>query len=84
MGLPNKMIKVIYGDKEIEIEWREGLTVADAISRLCELHDCDAIRIMGAGVGSEESRRYVSKMDFEKTLISDGEEIYILPLIVGG
>ncbi|MBI4837534.1 MAG: MoaD/ThiS family protein [Candidatus Portnoybacteria bacterium] len=82
------MIRIIYSDKEIEIEWREGITVADAVLRLCELHGCDAIRIMGrimgAGVGQEENCRYVCKMDFEKTLVSDGEEIYILPLIVGG
>jgi len=78
------MIKVIYGDAEIEIEWYEGITVADAVSRLCELHDCDAIRIMGAGVGQEENCRYVCKMDFKKTLVSDGEKIFILPLIVGG
>lgn len=78
------MIKVIYSDKEIEIEWREGLTVAEAVSRLCELSDCDAIRIMGAGVGPEEDCKYVCKMDFEKTLVSDGEKIFILPLIAGG
>ena len=78
------MIKVIYGDAEIEIEWYEGITVADAVSRLCELHDCDAIRIMGAGVGQEENCRYICRMDFGKTPISGREEIYILTLIVGG
>jgi sulfur carrier protein ThiS len=79
------MIKVIYGEKEIEISWREGLTVAEAVLRLCELSDCDVARIMGAGVGQEEENCiYVCRTNFEKTFVSDGEEIFILPMVVGG
>ena len=74
------MIKIIYSEREKEIEWREGITVEDAVFQFCEACDCDAVRIMGAGLDG----RYVGKIEFKNTPVPDGAEIYILPWVVGG
>jgi len=65
------MIKV-NGKKH---SWFEGMTVADLIKGLPDSYPYPVVRING---------QYVSRPNFEKTMIPDNGDIFFLPMIVGG
>ncbi|MFC1516679.1 sulfur carrier protein ThiS [Thermodesulfobacteriota bacterium] len=60
---------------EKEFAWREGMTVADLLKKLNNAGHYAVIRI---------DYKYVSRPYFEKTLIPDNADVYLLPMISGG
>ena len=58
-----------------KISWHEGMTVADLLKDLNDSHYYAVVRI---------NDKHVSRPYFEKTLIPDKAEVYLLPMIAGG
>jgi sulfur carrier protein len=55
--------------------WVEGMTVADLIESLSDPFPYPVIRING---------QYVSRPNYEATIIPEHADIFLLPMIVGG
>ena len=55
--------------------WREGMTVADLLRDIDDSHHYAVVRI---------NDKHVSRPYFEKTLIPDNSEVFLIPLIAGG
>ncbi len=55
--------------------WQEGMTVADLLEELDDAHRYAVVRI---------NETYVSRPNFEETIIPDGSEVFLVPMIVGG
>ena len=55
--------------------WREGMTVADLLNDMQDSHPYAVVRI---------DETYVSRPNFEKTIIPDGAEVFLVPMIAGG
>ena len=66
------MMIQINGEKH---PWHEGMTVADLIDGLSNSHPYPVVRI---------NNQYVSRPNFEKTLVPDNANIFLLPMIAGG
>ena len=58
-----------------QIAWREGLTVSDLLDALDDPHPYAAVRI---------NEHYVTRPDFENTIIPEDAEVYLIPMIAGG
>ncbi len=58
-----------------KVSWREGMTVADLLKILSESDHCAVVRI---------NDKHVSRPFFEKTLIPDNSDVFLIPMIVGG
>ncbi len=65
------MIKV--GKKDLP--WREGMTVADLLKDLGDSFPYEVVRI---------NEKTVSKPNFDKTLVPDNSEVFLIPMITGG
>ena len=57
------------------LPWREGMTVSDLLREIDDTHPYAVVRI---------DERYVSRPNFEKALIPDGSEVFLIPMIAGG
>jgi len=55
--------------------WYEGMTLKDLLEDLEDLHHYAVIRI---------NDKHVSRPYFEKTLIPDNSEVFLISLIAGG
>ena len=55
--------------------WREGMTIIDLLEELSDPYSYAVVRI---------NDKYVSKPNFDKTLIPDESEIFLIPMIAGG
>jgi thiamine biosynthesis protein ThiS len=55
--------------------WRERMTIADLLHDLDDSYQYAVVRI---------NDKSVSKPNFEKTLIPDDVEVFLLPLVAGG
>jgi len=66
------MIRV--GD-EIELSWREGLTVEDLLRDVPDGPHCAAVRVNG---------RIVARPLYTRTLVPDGAQVHLVPMIAGG
>ena len=55
--------------------WREGMTVSDLLKDLNDSYSYAVVRI---------NDTQVSKPDFDKTVIPDNAEIFLIPMIAGG
>ena len=55
--------------------WHEGMTVADLLKDLNDSYSYAVVRI---------NDRQISKPSFEKTLIPDNSEVFLIPMIAGG
>jgi thiamine biosynthesis protein ThiS len=64
---------ILVGEKEIS--WTDGMTVADLFIIIEDSYSYAAIRL---------NDRVVSSPNFETTLVPDGSQVYLLPLIAGG
>ena len=64
---------ILVGEKEIS--WTDGMTVADLFIIIENSYSYAAIRL---------NDRVVSSPNFETTLVPDGSQVYLLPLIAGG
>ena len=56
-------------------DWREGMTVADFLKDMQDSHPYAVVRI---------NETNVSRPNFEKTVIPDGTEVFLVPMIAGG
>ncbi|MEE8552158.1 MAG: sulfur carrier protein ThiS [Desulfobacterales bacterium] len=58
-----------------KVPWREGMTVADLLKVLSDSDHYVVVRI---------NDKHVSRPFFEKTLIPDNSDVFLIPMIVGG
>jgi thiamine biosynthesis protein ThiS len=58
-----------------ERAWRAGMTVADLLKDIDNSRHCSVVRI---------NNKHVSSPNFEKALIPDNAEVFLLPMIAGG
>jgi len=58
-----------------EFPWREGMTVADLLKDLDDSYTYVLVRI---------NHKQVSKPDFDKTVIPDNSEVFLVPMVAGG
>ena len=58
-----------------KVSWHEGMTVADLLKILSDSDHYVVVRI---------NDKYVSRPFFEKTLIPDTSDVFLIPMIVGG
>ena len=57
------------------IDWREGMTISDLLIEINDPHPYAVVRI---------NQSYVSRPNFDKTIIPDDAEVYLIPMIAGG
>ncbi len=55
--------------------WHDGMTVSDLLKELDDPHLYAVVRI---------NEQYVSRPNFEQTIIPDDAEIFLIPMIAGG
>ncbi|OPX38919.1 MAG: thiamine biosynthesis protein ThiS [Desulfobacteraceae bacterium 4484_190.2] len=60
---------------EKKVTWREGMTVADLLNDLNDSYTYILVRI---------NHKQVSRPDFDKTLIPDNSELFLVPMVAGG
>jgi sulfur carrier protein ThiS len=60
---------------DIELFWREGMTLGDLLRELGDPYPYAVARMGG---------RLISQLDFEKTPVPRNSEVFLLPLIAGG
>lgn len=65
------MVKV--GGKNIP--WYEKMTVADLLNDINDPYKYVVVRI---------NKKYISRPNFKKTLVSDHSEVFLIPMISGG
>jgi thiamine biosynthesis protein ThiS len=58
-----------------KVSWHEGMTVADLLKVLSDSDHYVVVRI---------NEKHVSRPFFEKTLIPDNSDVFLIPMIVGG
>ena len=58
-----------------KVSWHEGMTVADLLKVLSDSDHYVVVRI---------NEKHVSRPFFEKTLIQDNSDVFLIPMIVGG
>jgi thiamine biosynthesis protein ThiS len=58
-----------------DMDWFEGMTISNLIETIDNTDHCAAVRLNNV---------LVSSPNFDKTIIHDNAEIYLLPLIAGG
>jgi thiamine biosynthesis protein ThiS len=61
------------GDQKIG--WREGMTVSDLLEALDDAHPYAVVRI---------NDTYVSRPHFDKTVIPDNAQVFLVPMVAGG
>jgi thiamine biosynthesis protein ThiS len=57
------------------IDWREGMTISDLLIEINDPHPYAVVRI---------NQSYVSRPNFNKTIIPDDAEVYLIPMVAGG
>ena len=57
------------------IDWHEGMTISDLLIEINDPHPYAVVRI---------NQTYVSRPNFDKTIIPDDAEVYLIPMIAGG
>ena len=65
------MIKVA----DRQISWREGMTVSDLLAEIKDPHPYAVVRI---------NSQYVTRPNFDHTLVPDDAEVFLIPMIAGG
>ena len=65
------MIKI----KGKDFPWREGMTVSDLLNDLNDSYTYIVVRI---------NQKQVSRPNFDKTLIPDNSEVFLVPMVAGG
>ena len=58
-----------------EYAWREGMTIADLLNDMQDSHPYAVVRI---------DSTFISRPNFENTIIPDGAEVFLVPMIAGG
>jgi sulfur carrier protein ThiS len=58
-----------------EYPWREGMTISDLLKDVGDPYPYAVVRVEG---------RLISAPDFERTLVPDNQEVFLIPMIAGG
>ena len=58
-----------------QIVWREGMTVSDLLAEIKDPHPYAVVRI---------NEQYITRPNFEHTLVPDDAEVFLIPMIAGG
>ena len=58
-----------------QVVWREGMTVADLLAEIKDPHPYAVVRI---------NEQYITRPNFEHTLVPDDAEVFLIPMIAGG
>ena len=58
-----------------DFPWREGMTVADLLKDLDDSYTYIVVRV---------NDKQVSRPNFDKTLIPDKAEVFLVPMVAGG
>jgi thiamine biosynthesis protein ThiS len=58
-----------------DFPWREGMTVADLLKDLDDSYTYVLVRI---------NHKQVSRPDFNRTVIPDNSEVFLVPMVAGG
>jgi len=58
-----------------QISWREGMTVSDLLAEIEDPYPYAVVRI---------NAQYVTRPNFEHTLVPDDSEVFLIPMIAGG
>jgi thiamine biosynthesis protein ThiS len=61
--------------KDKEFPWREGMTIEDLLRDLDDSYTYVLVRI---------NDKQVSRPDFDKTVIPDNSEVFLVPMVAGG
>jgi thiamine biosynthesis protein ThiS len=57
------------------VTWHQGMTISDLLNELNDPHPYAVVRI---------NEKYVSRPNFDKTIIPDDAEVFLIPMIAGG
>ena len=55
--------------------WHDGMTVSDLLKQIDDSHPYAVVRI---------NEQYVSRPNFEQTIIPDDADVFLIPMIAGG
>jgi len=58
-----------------KIPWKSGMTVSHLLQEIADAHQYAVIRV---------NDKYVSRPSFDRYVIPDNAEIYLIPMIAGG
>ena len=58
-----------------KVPWQSGMTVSQLLQEIADAHQYAVIRVNG---------KYVSRPSFDRFVIPDNAEIYLIPMIAGG
>ena len=58
-----------------KVTWHEGITISDLLTEIQDSHPYPVVRI---------GDQYVSRPNFDKTIVPDESEVYLIPMIAGG
>jgi thiamine biosynthesis protein ThiS len=61
------------GDRQLP--WHAGMTVSDLLDALEDPHPYAVVRI---------NEQYITRPNFEKTIVPDNAQVFLLPMIAGG
>ena len=57
------------------VAWHKGMTITDLLNEIKDTHPYAVVRI---------GNKYVSRPNFDKTIIPDDAEVFLIPMIAGG
>jgi len=57
------------------VDWHAGMTISDLLTEINDPHPYAVVRI---------DQTYVSRPNFDKTIIPDNAEVYLIPMVAGG
>jgi thiamine biosynthesis protein ThiS len=57
------------------VDWHAGMTISDLLIEINDPHPYAVVRI---------DQTYVSRPNFDKTIVPDNAEVYLIPMVAGG
>ena len=57
------------------VAWHEGMTISGLLSEIKDTHPYPVVRICD---------KYVSRPNFDKTIVPDNSVVFLIPMIAGG
>jgi thiamine biosynthesis protein ThiS len=58
-----------------KLPWHKGMTVSELLNTLNDPHPYAVVRI---------NEQYITRPNFEQTIIPDDAEVFLIPMIAGG
>jgi thiamine biosynthesis protein ThiS len=58
-----------------KVPWHEGITISDLLAEIKDSHPYPVVRI---------DDKYVSRPNFDKTIVPDDSKVYLIAMIAGG